>query len=280
MMVTQVIDYKNATVADVETMLEWAAREGWNPGLDDAAAFYCADPGGFFAATENGRTVGCISVVNHNDEFAFLGLYIVRPSHRGRGIGIGLWQRGLAHAEDRVVGLDGVHEQQQNYARSGFVLVGRTTRYAGKINGESAVNIRRATHHDIPALVDMEAQASGSKKIRYLANWFENSASRVTFVVEAGDKIAGCATVRRCRNGNKFGPLVAHDTAMARMLFFHAACQFEGDYMIDVPDSSIGMTELCQQAGLQPGFATARMYLGQQPTMMACCYAVATLELG
>ena len=35
------------TQQEVATAIEWAAAEGWNPGLHDAACFYAADPSGF-----------------------------------------------------------------------------------------------------------------------------------------------------------------------------------------------------------------------------------------
>ena len=33
---------------DVQTAIDWAAEEGWNPGLEDADRFYHSDPQGFF----------------------------------------------------------------------------------------------------------------------------------------------------------------------------------------------------------------------------------------
>ena len=35
-----------ATRDEVAPILDWAADEGWNPGLDDAAACHAADPAG------------------------------------------------------------------------------------------------------------------------------------------------------------------------------------------------------------------------------------------
>ena len=32
----------------------WAASEGWNPGLDDLAAFHAADPAGFLMGFMDG----------------------------------------------------------------------------------------------------------------------------------------------------------------------------------------------------------------------------------
>ena len=47
-----------ADAAGVALLVDWAAAEGWNPGLDDAAAFRSADPDGFLIATVDGEAVG------------------------------------------------------------------------------------------------------------------------------------------------------------------------------------------------------------------------------
>ncbi|MFC4297233.1 GNAT family N-acetyltransferase [Castellaniella hirudinis] len=67
--------------------MDLAAREGWNPGLHDAASFYAADPGGFLISLLDDVPIGCISAVRYGDGFGFLGFYIVVPEHRGRGYG-------------------------------------------------------------------------------------------------------------------------------------------------------------------------------------------------
>src|SRR5690606_17979527 len=87
--------------ADLAAVLGWAADEGWNPGLADAGPFVAADPRGFFLAEVGGQPAAAISVVNHDDGFAFLGLYICRPAFRGQGVGHALWREALAHAGDR-----------------------------------------------------------------------------------------------------------------------------------------------------------------------------------
>ena len=175
---------RHMTLADLETVLEWAADEGWNPGVEDAEAFLAADPEGFFVTEDDGVPVAAISVVNHSPDFAFLGLYLCRPSHRGRGIGYALWQHALEHAGHRTVGLDGVPEQQQNYVRSGFAHAGSTVRYAGKIDPVRDGAIRLARPDEAEQLIAMEAEASGTHKPAYLAAWFTNTGTRKTFVLE------------------------------------------------------------------------------------------------
>jgi ribosomal protein S18 acetylase RimI-like enzyme len=117
------------TRAEREVALDWAAAEGWNPGLDDAGCFRQADEAGFLGLFHDGRMAATISVVAYDPFFAFLGFYIVAPAFRGQGFGLKLWQAGMARLGERVLGLDGVVAQQENYARSGFRLAWRNHRY-------------------------------------------------------------------------------------------------------------------------------------------------------
>lgn len=105
---------------EIALAIDWAAAEGWNPGLSDAACFTVIDPGGFLVAECDSEPVATVSCVNYDDRFAFLGFYIVRPDMRGHGYGLQLWQAAMVHAGSRIVGLDGVVAQQDNYRKSGF----------------------------------------------------------------------------------------------------------------------------------------------------------------
>lgn len=274
------IAFRQANLDELELVLGWAAAEGWNPGRDDARAFLSADPEGFFLATDGELPVGSISVVNHNEAFAFLGLYIMRPEYRGRGIGYRLWQHALKHAGGRVVGLDGVPEQQANYEKSHFVHASGTTRFSGAPAPKDVGDLRPATPRDVPELIEMEAFASGYRKANYLETWFAGASSRVTYLREIDGRISGAATVRGCVDGAKVGPLLASDAQTADDLLCHAAKIFGPKVTVDVPAGSNGLAELCLRRGLVPGFNTARMYKGPAPNTRSEFYAVASLELG
>ncbi len=107
-------EIRTASAEEFATAVDWAAAEGWNPGLDDLAASHAADPGGFLMGFDGDEPVSSISVVRYGDDFGFLGFYIVRPDWRGRGIGLDIWNAGMARLEGRTVGLDGVVAQQEN----------------------------------------------------------------------------------------------------------------------------------------------------------------------
>ena len=82
---------KQASRAEFATAVEWAASEGWNPGIDDLDAFYGADPSGFLMGYIDDKPVSSISVVRYGEDFGFLGFYIVDPRYRSSGIGIKTW---------------------------------------------------------------------------------------------------------------------------------------------------------------------------------------------
>ena len=69
-----------ATIAEYQTAVDWAAAEGWNPGLDDLAAFYNADPEGFLMGWRDGAPVASSAVVRYGPEYGFLELL-----HRASG---------------------------------------------------------------------------------------------------------------------------------------------------------------------------------------------------
>ena len=99
---------------DVALAVEWAAAEGWNPGLHDAECFRAGDPDGFFIGEWRGEPVACISAIAYGEHFGFIGLYIVKPAFRGKGFGMRVWQHGMDYLGKRNVGLDGVVAQQAN----------------------------------------------------------------------------------------------------------------------------------------------------------------------
>ncbi len=95
---------RTMTEDEVGLAIEWAALEGWNPGLNDAACFYAADPEGFLVGLLDGEPVAAISAVCYGDTFGFLGLYIVKPQYRGRGFGLRIWKAAMDRMRGRNIG--------------------------------------------------------------------------------------------------------------------------------------------------------------------------------
>jgi GNAT superfamily N-acetyltransferase len=275
------LTFRTASAAELPTILSWASAEGWNPGLEDAACFHASDPNGFFVAIIDDTPVAAISVVNHTETLAFLGLYLCLPSYRGKGIGYGLWQHAISHAGERTIGLDGVPDQQGNYQKSGFVLTGRTFRYEGDVVLEGAIPMRPATRDDHPGIIALDAEACGYAKSAFMSNWLAHTANRETFVIDDREDLRAFATIRRCARGAKIGPFTARDIGAAKGLLAAIALRWpDRPLIIDIPDNQTELTTLAVEAGMTATFNTARMYRGKPPNPGRVVAAAGTLELG
>jgi ribosomal protein S18 acetylase RimI-like enzyme len=267
------------TRAELALALDWAAAEGWNPGLADADCFLQADEGGFLGLFVAGRLVASISVVAYDSAFAFLGLYIVAPEFRGRGLGFKLWRAGVARLGDRRIGLDGVVAQQENYARSGFRLAWRNQRYEGRGGGSEPAGLVPLATVPFAEVAAYDRALFPASRERFLAGWTSRHQGRA--IVEAG-KLRGFGVIRRCRVGWKIGPLFADDPSYAEALFAGLAAQASAEpIFLDVPQPNVAAIALAERHGMTPCFETARMYTGIRPELpLARIFGITTLELG
>ncbi|SAK74480.1 GNAT family N-acetyltransferase [Caballeronia ptereochthonis] len=278
---------RRMTPPDVEAALGWAASEGWNPGLDDAASFFAADPQGFFMGTWNGEPIGCISAVAYGDAFGFIGLYIVRPEWRGKGFGMRLWNEGMVYLGARNIGLDGVLAQQPNYRKSGFVLAYRNVRYEGvaSVDDEPVDGIAIADALDVPfeRLLDYDARMFACQRAAFLRAWLSQPRAHARACVALDDgAVRGLAAIRLCRSGHKIGPLFADDLPIARALYRALVSGVPGERVfLDVPESNPAAVALAMEHDMRSEFETARMYTRAQPDVpLARVFGVTTFELG
>ncbi len=100
---SQELEIRSMTRAEVDELVAWATREGWNPGLHDADIFWATDPEAFIAADLDGKMIGGGAITSYNGEFGFMGFFIVRPEYRGQGFGNTLWHARRQRLLDRLI---------------------------------------------------------------------------------------------------------------------------------------------------------------------------------
>lgn len=272
-----------ATAGEVDTIIGWAAAEGWNPGAGDAACFRAQDPEGFFVGVLDGVPVSAVSVVNYDDSFAFLGLYIVRPEHRGTGLGMATWRAGLAHAGGRTVGLDGVVAQQDNYRRSGFAYAHRNIRFGGEPAVAAPAGDTVVPLAEVPweALLAFDAACFPAERAAFLTGWVSAPGHHALALLRGGE-LAGFGVIRPSVTGRKVGPLFAVGGDAAGALFDAlVATPDGGPVFLDVPEPNAAAVELARSRGLAPVFETARMYTGPvRPVCDERVFGITSFELG
>ncbi len=280
---------RTASKEEFSIAVEWAAAEGWNPGLNDVDDFYAADPEGFLMAWLDGQPVASISVVKFGADFGFLGFYIVQPDHRGTGIGISIWNAGMDYLANRTVGLDGVVEQVGNYEKSGFVKAGRNVRFTGVPKFDDAnvsdLIVRELIPDDVDKVIAFDRPLFQADRENFINEWInpDASAGRKTLISESASQLVGYGTIRACRAGYKIGPLFANDSEIA-MAILKQLCDGlpkGSDITLDVPEANKAGSSMAIDCGLEPVFETARMYKGfAEATDTSKIFGITTFELG
>ena len=241
------------------------------------------NPEGFLIGLIEDEPVAGISVVRYGDDFGFLGLYIVRPEHRGKGYGWAIWQAGMARLQGRNVGLDGVVAQQDNYRRSGFVLAHRNVRYAGRINAPSVGDpqIIPLQHVPFDDVARYDRLCFPASRDAFLRAWLDPAKRTGRAYVEDG-RLLGYGVVRASRDGFKVGPLFADRADVAEALLRSLAAEARGGSIhVDPPEPNREAVAMVEGLGLQPVFETARMYTGGDPALpLERTYGITTFELG
>ncbi len=284
---------KNMTVADfvirrmnrdeVGLAIAWAADEGWNPGLHDAECFYVADPNGFFLGELNGQPIGCISAVAYDATFGFIGLYIVKPEFRGRGLGLQLWHEAMRYMGNRNVGLDGVVAQQGNYRKSGFQLAYRNIRCQGNHFGQQPTlsGIVELSALPFEAIVTLDRTLFPAPRRAFLKHWIHQPDARALGIIRDSG-LVGYGVIRTCRVGFKIGPLFAEDAQVAESLLLSLAQRASGGpVFLDIPEVNPEAVALVKRYNMESVFETARMYTQGEPDLpLHQIFGVTTFELG
>jgi ribosomal protein S18 acetylase RimI-like enzyme len=267
-------------MGEVEQLIGWAAAEGWNPGINDAAMFRATDTEGFIGAFVDGEMVAGISAVAYGATYGFIGLYISRKDVRGQGHGKAVWEAAMARLDGRTIGLDGVDEQFENYCRKGFAPAYRTIRFGGTFAGLSAERgkLTAVTRDLLPKVMAFDRRSFQETRDRFLGHWL--MPPHLARVAVSDGAIKGYGVMRECRSGWKIGGLSAIDDETASALVQHLAASAAGNVFIDVPAAREQFIGLLLNSGLKPGFETTRMYLGRQLPLAPELFGVTTLELG
>jgi hypothetical protein len=269
--------------AEVETAIDWAAREGWNPGLNDAACFHAIDPNGFLMGVLGGKPVARVSMPIYDDHFAFCGLYIVDPAYRGNGHGLALTKASLDYIGGRNAGLDGVEAMADKYRRLGYRTAHRSTRHIFTPDAKQHVAHEVVPLAQVPfaELAAYDRRHFFAPREAFLQRWIAQPGAVALGFVDAG-RLKGYGVLRKCRVGYKIGPLFADDPEIAEALFGALCNHAIGEPVaMDIPGPNEAASKLAARYDMRGDFTCDRMYLKGDPGLpLGNIYGITTFEAG
>lgn len=274
---------RRAEPDEIPVFVEWAGKEGWNPGLHDGGCHYAVDPDGWFVAASGEEIVGTIALTNYDDSFSFGGFFIVKEEFRHTGIGWKLWTSAIIHAGNRNLGIDGVFEMQDRYAEnSGFEFAYRNIRWEGTASGSPQDELTRTDNFSFAEIADYDTLHFPARRESFLKRWLDMPDSTSLAYPGAGGEIAGYGTIRRCMNGHKIGPLFADTPEIAEKILEGLTSTISGEtFFFDTPEINDEAVKMAESRNMTEVFGTARMYTREMPRLpLENIFGVTSFELG
>ena len=214
------------THADVDQAAALSRSVGWNQTPDDWARLLTLAPDGVFGAFETGRLVASSSVVAYGGALAWIGMMLVDPEHRRRGLGRRLLDAALASPTvppGATIGLDATDMGAPLYRARGFVDVDPIDRWGGVLRAPpvpggtttagtapAGTAARAVEPAEVASLATWDAARSGTDRSALVAHLLRNPEARA-YVATRGGGVAGYAVVRPGRTHHHLGPVVADD---------------------------------------------------------------------
>lgn len=272
--------------AEATILEQWATAEGWNPGVGDLAFAYGIDPEAFIALRESDELVGGGSIFRHNASTGFMGLFILHPNYRKRGLGSILWHWRRDRLIRRLgpkasIGMDGVLDMVPFYERGGFRRHHLNIRFQGTAQATAAAGCINLSEKDTEQILALDHECFGSDRAGFVAAWLARPGMLGAGIFE-GRRLTGFGIARPSKVGYKIGPLYAQSAQDAEQLLDGLCNRIVGKQVqIDAPDINSAAEAVFRARGWLPVFRCARLYLGTDPNAnLGATYGVCSLEFG
>ncbi len=265
------IRFRTMTVADIPGGMRLKNAAGWNQTEADWRRFLDADAEGTFVAEFDGRIVGTVATITYENHVAWIGMMLVDPEFRRRGIGEGLMRRALETLRERqvpVIGLDATPMGQPLYERLGFVATAKLHRWSlERASSETARNVPGETEAspaiDLSALCDRDRAAFGADRSRLIRSFFEEHPERVVSVSSPESSSHAAVIARRGTGSDHLAAWMAETQQQAATVLDTALDRTSHPgVIVDVPAEHPWAGAILTQRGFRIARNLTRMYLG------------------
>ena len=264
--------FRRMTAEDVPGADVLRQFEGWNQTIEDWRRLLSLQPDGCFVATSKSEVVGSVTTTTYGSALGWIGMMLVHPDYRNRGIGTRLMRLALDHLDACAIGcvkLDATPAGQSVYEKLGFIVEETLTRfmrpanYANQATLDEFAGVRRLNNADWPSVELIDAAAFGASRDTLLRGLERQS--HATLVWTEKGSVTGYGMLRSGSHADYLGPLVCSDNrsgvALASALL---ASGGKRPVIWDVPDRCAPAKEAAQRFGFISRRILTRMRRGPE----------------
>ncbi len=238
---------------------------GWNQTEEDWRRLLAYSPEGCFVGEVDGKPVATGTVCPYGGWFAWVGMILVLPAYRRRGIGTALIEHAIRLSDSRglcAVRLDATPLGKKVYDRLEFTTEYELLRYEGKapeVTGPS----RPMSPEDLLFAAAFDAPVFGADRTAMLRLLYRQGGGFCFVERESSGQLTGYVMARPGERAFQIGPLVACSPAAAESLLRTVFGVLSGrDVFMDVPLVEPAARLLAESYGLTVQRPFIRMYRG------------------
>ena len=214
---------RTMTPADIPAGMRLKEIAGWNQTQEDWQRFLEADPEGCFVAEWNGQVAGTVATIVYEHRFAWIGMVLVDPQVRGKGIGTALLLKAIDYLDARKVPcmkLDATPQGKPIYTRLGFQIEYEIERHGltREIAADSGTQTAAAAAENFEPLLEFDRKVFGADRSVLLRS-LASSAPDLVAIHSAGGAVEAFALGRQGSRADQLGPWAAANAAAARAVF-------------------------------------------------------------
>lgn len=279
------------TENDLTAVDELRRIAGWRQTIEDWRRLLSLEPKGCFVTTEGDKVIGTVTTTRYGTELAWIGMMLVHPEHRRKGIATQLMKCALEHLGAcgvECIKLDATPVGRPLYEKLGFQTESSLTRWQREAVAQPITRrpfknqIRDLEESDWPEIEQIDAAAFGVRRSQLLRSLAQTC--RKLSVVSANGRVSSWGMLRRgAQAADYLGPFEcsgAEDLVpLTSELLAHSAA---GATIWDIPDENHWARKAAEQFGFSPVRPLTRMHLGAQLSARApeSLYGIADPAVG
>ena len=252
--------------ADLPAALRLTDLIHWNQTESDWRRLIQLEPNGCFCATSKGEVVATTTTTTFGTDLAWIGMVLVDPEYRRRGIATRLMERALDYLGKKdvaTVKLDATPLGRPVYENLGFKQQSLIERWEG-IASTSAIASSIPDSEVRKEIFKMDHQEFGADRSMLMGLLIKEASIQLQSTTDVDGRLTGFALARRGRVATYLGPVLAEGTSEASRLLDGLLGQLVGQRVyIDLNMNFGGGTQILSDRGFAKQRDLVRMSYGK-----------------
>lgn len=259
------------TKSDIPAGMRLREIAGWNQTAEDWMRFLDASQDGCFVAEAEGKVRGTVATIVYEKRFAWVGMVLVDPEYRGKGLGTKLLKAAIEYLQNiniACIKLDATPQGKPIYQKLGFQCEFEIERWLLKRTSEVVAQAAEfipenaVSDQVLQMILAEDREVFGADRSQLLKSLRQN-APEFTGAVWENEALRGSAFGRRGSFADHIGPWMAKDgDAASELLRSFIDCSRRQILVVDWLKSNTMAGGLLRSTGFEYSRPLTRMYLG------------------